>query len=75
MNADKSWEIIENLALYDHEGEEGGSNRMKVTLGNIEKPTETETPVMEVEKINEVENGTKLIKTSENEEAMEAPGS
>ncbi|GJY28676.1 hypothetical protein Tco_0404443 [Tanacetum coccineum] len=56
-------------------GEEGGSNRMKVTLGNIEKPTETETPVMEVEKINEVENGAKLIKTSENKEAVEAPGS
>ncbi|GKB85387.1 zinc finger, CCHC-type containing protein [Tanacetum coccineum] len=36
-----------------------------------------ETPVMEVEKINEVENGarTKSIKTSENEETVEAPGS
>ncbi|GJW95325.1 hypothetical protein Tco_0174997 [Tanacetum coccineum] len=58
-------------------GEEGGSNRTKVTPDNVEKPTETETetPVMEVEKINEVENGAKLIKTSENEEAVEAPGS
>ncbi|GJW33602.1 hypothetical protein Tco_0053634 [Tanacetum coccineum] len=57
-------------------GEEGGSNRTKVTPGNVEKPTETETemPVMEVEKINEVENGAKLIKTSKNEEAVEAPG-
>ncbi|GJU06285.1 MAK10-like protein [Tanacetum coccineum] len=58
-------------------GEEVGSNRTKVTPGNVKKPTqtETETPVMEVEKINKVENGAKLIKTSENGEAVEAPGS
>ncbi|GJY57903.1 hypothetical protein Tco_0457795 [Tanacetum coccineum] len=58
-------------------GEEGGSNNTKVTPGNAEKPTKTETkmPVMEVEKINEVENGAKLIKTSKNEEVVEAPGS
>ncbi|GJZ44179.1 MAK10-like protein, partial [Tanacetum coccineum] len=57
-------------------GEEEGSNRTKVTPDNTEKltKTETETPVIEVEKMNEVENetGNKLIKTSENEEA---PGS
>ncbi|GKB62852.1 hypothetical protein Tco_0919038 [Tanacetum coccineum] len=41
-------------------GDEEGSNRTKVTPDNAEKltETETETPVMEVEKINEVENGT-----------------
>nr|GEY64680.1 hypothetical protein [Tanacetum cinerariifolium] len=35
---------------------EGGSDRMMMTLGNAEKPTETETetPVMEVKEINEV---------------------
>ncbi|GJS27052.1 MAK10-like protein [Tanacetum coccineum] len=40
-------------------GEEEGSNRTKVTPNNAEKLTETETktPVMEVKKINEVENG------------------
>ncbi|GJT00849.1 zinc finger, CCHC-type containing protein [Tanacetum coccineum] len=40
-------------------GEEGGNDRTKVTPGNAEKPTKTETktPVMEVKKINEVENG------------------
>ncbi|GJZ67247.1 MAK10-like protein [Tanacetum coccineum] len=57
-------------------GEEERSNRMKVTPENTKKLTETktETPVMEVEKLNEVENGAgnKSIKTSENEEA---PGS
>ncbi|GKA39212.1 MAK10-like protein [Tanacetum coccineum] len=137
-NADESWEIIKNLALYDHEGpspqpqalntifearvrdcmaahtermekfentifkqraenqeeakfpvtknlnsisltkgEEGGSNRAKVTPDNAEKPTKTEmeTLVIEVEKINEVGNEAKLIKTSWNEEAVEAPGS
>ncbi|GKB71886.1 hypothetical protein Tco_0933298 [Tanacetum coccineum] len=39
-------------------GEEEGSNRMKVTPNNAKKLTETETktPVMEVKKINEVEN-------------------
>ncbi|GJZ51236.1 MAK10-like protein [Tanacetum coccineum] len=60
-------------------GEEEKSNRTKVTPDNTEKLTETETemPVVEVEKMNEVENGAKnkSIKTSENKEAMEAPGS
>ncbi|GKF51204.1 hypothetical protein Tco_0147671, partial [Tanacetum coccineum] len=60
-------------------GEEEGTNKTKVTPGNAEKlaETEMETPVMEVEKINEVENRArnKLIKTSEIEEAKEAPGS
>ncbi|GKB06879.1 MAK10-like protein [Tanacetum coccineum] len=60
-------------------GEEEGSNRTKVTPDNAEKLTKTETemPVMEVEKINKVENGAKnkSIKTSESEEAEEAPSS
>ncbi|GKD78774.1 hypothetical protein Tco_1341395, partial [Tanacetum coccineum] len=60
-------------------GEEEGSNRTKVTPDNAEKLTKTETEmlVMEVEKINEVENGArnKLIKTSKSEEVEEAPGS
>nr|GEX23436.1 hypothetical protein [Tanacetum cinerariifolium] len=70
-NADESWEIIKNLALYDHEG------WTMMTPGNAENPTETktETPVMEVEEINEVKSGAKIIKTSENDEAVEAPGS
>ncbi|GJR53730.1 zinc finger, CCHC-type containing protein [Tanacetum coccineum] len=55
------------------------SNRMKVTPDNIEKLTETEIemPVKKVEKMNEVKNGdgNKSIETSENEEAVEAPGS
>ncbi|GJV12892.1 MAK10-like protein [Tanacetum coccineum] len=58
-------------------GEEEWSNRTKVTSDNAEKltKTETETPVMEVEKINEVENGAgnKSINTSESEGAEEAP--
>ncbi|GJW45387.1 putative reverse transcriptase domain-containing protein [Tanacetum coccineum] len=53
------------------------SNRTKVTPDNAEKLTETEmeTPVIEVEKINEVKNGAenKSIKTSESKEAEEAP--
>ncbi|GKA03542.1 MAK10-like protein [Tanacetum coccineum] len=60
-------------------GEEERSNRMKVTPDNTKKLTETETemPVKEVEKMNEVENGAEKnsIKTSKNEEAVEAPGS
>ncbi|GJX16092.1 MAK10-like protein, partial [Tanacetum coccineum] len=60
-------------------GEEAGSNRTKVTPDYAENltETETETPVMEAEKINKVENGAgnKSIKTSESEEAEEAPGS
>ncbi|GJU67322.1 MAK10-like protein [Tanacetum coccineum] len=60
-------------------GEEGGSNKTKVTPDNAEKLTEieTKTPIMEVEKINEVENGAenKSIKTPESEEAVEAPDS
>ncbi|GKB53218.1 MAK10-like protein [Tanacetum coccineum] len=51
--------------------EEGRSNRMDVTPGDAK--TETKTPIMEVEKINEVENRAKSIKTSKNEEAVEAP--
>ncbi|GJS49583.1 hypothetical protein Tco_0599704 [Tanacetum coccineum] len=59
-------------------GEEERSNRKKVTPDNTKKLTETETEVTvkEVEKMNEVENrdGNQSIETSENEEAVEAPG-
>ncbi|GJS24149.1 hypothetical protein Tco_0452781 [Tanacetum coccineum] len=57
--------------------EEEGSDRTMMTPSNAEKPTkiEMEMPIMEVEEINEVENGAKIIKTSETEEAVEAPGS
>ncbi|GJR84083.1 MAK10-like protein [Tanacetum coccineum] len=60
-------------------GEEEGSNRTNVTPENAKKLTKLkmETPVIEVEKINEVENGVgnKSIKTSKSEEAEEVPGS
>nr|GFA04366.1 hypothetical protein [Tanacetum cinerariifolium] len=48
-----------------------------MTPGNAENPTETktETPVLEVEEINEVKSGAKIIKTSENDEAVKAPNS
>ncbi|GKE56728.1 MAK10-like protein, partial [Tanacetum coccineum] len=75
-------ERFENIIFKQREeinGEEGGSDRTKVTSDNAEKPTETkmETPVMEVKKINKVENGagTKSIKTSKSEEVVGAPGS
>nr|GEX39670.1 hypothetical protein [Tanacetum cinerariifolium] len=57
--------------------EEIGSDRTMMTPGNAEKPTETktETPIREVEEINKVENRAKTIKTSENDKAVEAPGS
>ncbi|GJU90509.1 hypothetical protein Tco_1302932, partial [Tanacetum coccineum] len=52
---------------------------MKVTPDNNEKPTETEAemPVKEAETKNGAENRAenKSIKTHENEEAVEAPGS
>nr|GEZ17379.1 MAK10-like protein [Tanacetum cinerariifolium] len=56
---------------------EGGSDRTMMTPGNAENPTETktETPVMEVEEINEVKSEAKIIKTFENDEAIEALGS
>ncbi|GKC67823.1 MAK10-like protein, partial [Tanacetum coccineum] len=57
--------------------EEGGSNRTKVTPGNDKKTTitETETQLMEVEKIMKAEKGAKSIKISENDEVVEAPSS
>ncbi|GJY82983.1 hypothetical protein Tco_0496359 [Tanacetum coccineum] len=57
--------------------EEEGSDRTMMTPSNAEKPSEIEMemPVMEVEEINEVENRAKIIKISETEEAVEAPGS
>ncbi|GKB22746.1 MAK10-like protein [Tanacetum coccineum] len=60
-------------------GEEGGSDRMTVTPDNTEKPAQTEmkTHVIEVDKINEVENGAenKSVKTSKSEKAIKAPDS
>ncbi|GJT37159.1 MAK10-like protein [Tanacetum coccineum] len=59
--------------------DERRGNMTKVTPNNAEKLTETETeiPVIEVEKIKEVENKakSKSIKSSESEEAVEAPSS
>ncbi|GJU66265.1 hypothetical protein Tco_1252524 [Tanacetum coccineum] len=66
-NTDESWEIIENLALYDHEGwnateefrGEERSEKTDVTTGDdFEKPTKIETklPVKEAEKEDEAEN-------------------
>ncbi|GJT94921.1 hypothetical protein Tco_1090439 [Tanacetum coccineum] len=78
IREDAKFPVTKNLnSISLTKEEEGGSDRTKVTPGNAEKPTETETetPVMEVEKINEVANGTKLTNTSENDEAVEAPGS
>ncbi|GJX15667.1 MAK10-like protein [Tanacetum coccineum] len=59
--------------------EEERSNKTEVTPDNTEKPTETETKMLvkEAEMKNGAKNGTgnKSIKTHENEEAVEAPGS
>ncbi|GJV60478.1 MAK10-like protein [Tanacetum coccineum] len=59
-------------------GEEERSNKKEVTPDNTKRPTEKEAE-MQVEKAetkNEAENGTKnkSIKTPENKEAVEAPG-
>ncbi|GJW70757.1 hypothetical protein Tco_0127674 [Tanacetum coccineum] len=55
------------------------SDKTEVTPDNIEKPTETEAKILvkEAETKNGAENRAenKPIKTPENEEAMEAPGS
>ncbi|GKG57360.1 hypothetical protein Tco_0584786, partial [Tanacetum coccineum] len=55
------------------------SNKTEVTPDNTEKPTETKTemPVKEAKTKNGAKNGAKnkSIKTPENEEAVEAPGS
>ncbi|GKC81662.1 hypothetical protein Tco_1137379, partial [Tanacetum coccineum] len=54
-------------------------SKTKVTPDNTENPTATEAemPVMEAEIKNGAENGAenKSIKTPENEETVEAPGS
>ncbi|GJZ50162.1 zinc finger, CCHC-type containing protein [Tanacetum coccineum] len=78
IREEAKFHVTKNLnSISLTKGEEGGSNTTKVTPENAEEPTKTEieTPVMEVEKTNEVENGTKLIKTPKNEEGVEAPGS
>ncbi|GJS75362.1 hypothetical protein Tco_0725243 [Tanacetum coccineum] len=55
------------------------SNKTEVTPDNTEKPSETKTkiPVREAEAMNGAENGARneLIKTLENDEAVEASGS
>ncbi|GJR07737.1 zinc finger, CCHC-type containing protein [Tanacetum coccineum] len=60
-------------------GEEERSNKKEVTPDNTKRPIETEAemPVKKSETKNEAENGigNKSIKTPENEEAVEAPGS
>ncbi|GKB18118.1 hypothetical protein Tco_0852041 [Tanacetum coccineum] len=60
-------------------GEEERSNKKEVTPENTKRPTkiETEMLVKKAETKNGAENGTgnKSIKTPENEEAVEAPGS
>nr|GEV30881.1 hypothetical protein [Tanacetum cinerariifolium] len=63
-----------NSISLTKEEEEGGSDRTMMKPGNAEKPTKTktETPIMEVEEINEVKSGDKIIKTSKNDEAVEA---
>ncbi|GKC36804.1 MAK10-like protein, partial [Tanacetum coccineum] len=66
---------VNYISLVRNEEEE--NNKTYLIPDNAEKSTETktETPVTEVEEINEVENGavTKSFKTSEGEEAVEAP--
>nr|GEY00447.1 hypothetical protein [Tanacetum cinerariifolium] len=58
-NADKSWEIVENLSLYDHEEENGNKN--EVTPDNTERPIkiEAEMPVKETEIRTELKKGPK----------------
>ncbi|GJV92367.1 zinc finger, CCHC-type containing protein [Tanacetum coccineum] len=77
-NTDESCEIIENLALYDHEGEEEISNMTKVTPDNTEMPTAAEAKmlIIEAETKNRAKNGAenKSIKTPKNEKTVEAPG-
>ncbi|GJW33422.1 zinc finger, CCHC-type containing protein [Tanacetum coccineum] len=71
--------ITKNVISISLTKEEEGSNRTKLTPDNTKKltETETETPVIEVERMNEVESGAKnkSIKTSESKEAVEALGS
>ncbi|GJT54808.1 MAK10-like protein [Tanacetum coccineum] len=56
--------------------EEEGNNKTDETLDNTKMPIETEMPIRKAEEMNGAENGTekKSIKTSKNEEAVEAPG-
>ncbi|GJX86602.1 hypothetical protein Tco_0337376 [Tanacetum coccineum] len=60
-------------------GEEERSNKKEVTPDNTERPTKTEAEMLvkRAEKKNKAKNrvGNKLIKTHENEEAVEAPSS
>nr|GEX97585.1 hypothetical protein [Tanacetum cinerariifolium] len=60
-------------------GEKEKSIKKEVTPDNTERPTKTEAemPVKKIETKNEAENEArnKSVKTPENEEAMEAPGS
>ncbi|GJR83397.1 zinc finger, CCHC-type containing protein [Tanacetum coccineum] len=78
-----SWRIsIRSMDLFQGltpKREEERSNKNEVTPNNTKRPTEIEAemPVNKAETKNRTENGTgnKSIKTPENEEAVEAPGS
>ncbi|GJY74964.1 zinc finger, CCHC-type containing protein [Tanacetum coccineum] len=85
-NANESWEIIENLALYDHEGwnnsknfEEKSDKDDVATSDSIKKTngSDAEILVKEVETENGTENRIKneSIKRDEKEEGVEAPSS
>nr|GEU61510.1 hypothetical protein [Tanacetum cinerariifolium] len=66
-------------SIFLAKGEEEMSNKKEETPDNTERPTETEAEMLvkEASTRNEAEDGTekKSIKTLENEEAVEAPGS
>nr|GEU69042.1 MAK10-like protein [Tanacetum cinerariifolium] len=78
IREESKFPVTKNLnSISLRKEEERGSDRTMMKPNNAEKPTETKTktPIMEVEEINEVENEAKIIKTSKNNEAVEAPGS
>ncbi|GJV18875.1 ribonuclease H-like domain-containing protein [Tanacetum coccineum] len=72
--------VIKNVnSISLTKGEEERSNKKEITPDNTERPTKTEAemPVKKAETKNEAENRArnKSIKTPENEEVVEAPGS
>ncbi|GJV92695.1 MAK10-like protein [Tanacetum coccineum] len=74
IREEAKFSVIKNLNFISlTKGDEGGSMRTKVTPDNDEKTTETQ--LMEVEKIMKAEKGAESIKVSENDEAVETPGS
>ncbi|GJX29513.1 hypothetical protein Tco_0237592 [Tanacetum coccineum] len=66
---------VNSISLERNEEEE--NNKMDETPDNTKMPIKTEMPVREAEIINEAKNeaGNELIKTHENDEAVEAYGS